>query len=72
MTAMDFANAIVALPAEEQNACFEALKGVLSEKDYNTTVQFIALHGMFTNPAKYYAMREAVKEMIVAEFFANN
>lgn len=60
MTPYEFADAINNLPVAQQNSFFEVLKDQLSEKDWLTTVKFISLHGIFTNPEKYTALKNAV------------
>ena len=62
MTIVEFANTVTNLPAEKQNEFFASLKDVLSEEELNTTMQFISLFGLFTNPMKYNAMRAALCE----------
>lgn len=62
MTMAEFANTVTNLPAEKQNEFFKSLKDVLSEEEWNATVQFISLFGMFKSPAKYKAMRTAICE----------
>lgn len=66
-----FAETIIHLPVEQQNAFFEALKDHLSEEDWLATVQFISLFGMYRSPAKFYAMKNAVKETIIEELFGH-
>lgn len=70
MTATEFAQTIIELPVDKQNAFFEDLKDRLSEEDWLTTVKFISLYGMFTNPEKYAAMKNAVAATLVEEVFA--
>jgi hypothetical protein len=64
MTHTEFADTITNLPVEQQNAFFETLKDQLSEKDWLTAVKFISLYGMFHNPEKYAAMKNAVLETL--------
>lgn len=64
MTAVEFANTVTNMTAEQQNAFFDRLKVILSEEEYNVTVQYISWIGMFKSPAKYKAMRTAVCEKL--------
>jgi hypothetical protein len=64
MKIADFARTVTNLPAEQQNEFFRKLKTELSEEDYNTTVQFISIFGLITNPAKYKAARSAICEQL--------
>lgn len=72
MTHTEFADTICNLPIEQQNAFFETLKNYLSEEDWLTTVKFISLHGMFHNPEKYFAMKNAVKDTLSEVIFNGN
>ena len=69
MTYIEFAETINNLPIPQQNAFFETLKNYLSEEDWLTTVKFISLHGMFHNPDKYTAMKDAVKDTLLEVIF---
>ena len=69
MTVNEFADTVIQLPAEQQNTFFEILKNQLSEEDWLTTVKFISLHGMFLNPDKYTAMKNAVKDTLSEVIF---
>lgn len=71
MTAKEFADTIIHLPAEQRNAFFEELKGQLSEEDWLATVKFVSLHGMFRSEAKYNAMKKAVKATLIEELFGH-
>lgn len=71
MTATEFAETIIHLPVEQQNAFFEALKGHLSEEDWLATVKYVSLHGMFRSPAKFNAMKNAVKATLFEELFGH-
>ena len=71
MTAAEFAETIIHLPVEQQNAFFEALKDQLSEEDWLATVKFISVFGMFHSHAKYNAMKKAIKATLVEEFFGH-
>lgn len=62
MTAVEFADTITNLPVEKQNEFFKKIKKVLSEEDYNATVQFIGFIGLFKSQAKYKALRTAICE----------
>ena len=62
MTAVEFANTVTNLPAEKQNEFFASLKDVLSEEEWNVTVQYIGWIGLFKSPAKYKALRTAISE----------
>lgn len=71
MTPNEFAETIIHLPVEQQNAFFEALREHLSEEDWLATVKFISVFGMYHSQAKYNAMKQAVKETIVEELFGH-
>lgn len=71
MTHTDFAETITNLPADQQNAFFEALKGQLFEEDWLTTVKFISLYGMLHNPEKYHAMKDATKHTMYERMVAH-
>lgn len=71
MTPNEFAETILRLPVDQQNAFFETLKGQLSEEDWLATVKFISLFGMYHNPGKFYAMKKAVKAVLVEELFGH-
>ena len=71
MTPNEFAETILRLPVEKQNAFFETLKDQLPEEDWLATVKFISLLGMYLNPAKYNAMKNAVKATLVEELFGH-
>ena len=71
MTAMEFAQTVAQLPTEQQNALLARLRDELTEDEYNTTAAFIALYGMFSSPAKYNAMKKAVKAQFVEELFGH-
>ena len=71
MTAFEFAQTVTQLPADQQNAMLARLKEVLTEDEYKTTASFLSLFGMFTNPEKYEAMKNAVREMVCEEFFGH-
>ena len=71
MTPEEFAETIIHLPVEQQNAFFEILKDQLSEADWMATVQFISVFGMYRSPAKYYAMKNAVKSTLFEELFGH-
>ena len=71
MNPMEFAAQIIQMSAEQQNAFFERLKSELSEEDWNTTVKFISLFGMFKNPAKYEAIKTAVCDALCEDFYGH-
>lgn len=71
MTSMEFANKVISLPAEKQNAFFESLKKELSKEDWETMVRFISLHSMFMNADKYEAVKNAVRDQICEEFYGH-
>lgn len=71
MTSFEFAETIIHLPVEQQNAFFESLKNQLSEEEWLATVKFISLYGMFKSEAKYNAMKKAVKAQLVEELFGH-
>lgn len=71
MTAIEFAQTVTQLPAEQQNAMLANLKEVLTEDEYKTTASFLALFGMFHNPEKYEAMKNAVREKVCEEIFGH-
>ena len=71
MTPNEFAETIIHLPVEQQNAFFETLKDQFSEEDWLATVKFISVFGMYHSPAKYNAMKKAVKETLTEELFGH-
>ena len=71
MTPNEFAETIIHLPVEQQNAFFEILKDQLSEEDWMATVQFISLNGMYRSPAKFNALKKAVEAQLVEEFYGH-
>ena len=71
MTPREFAHTICQMPAEQQNAFFEELKGRLCEEEWLATVQFISLCGLYLHPGKYNAMKEAMKEIMFEEIFGH-
>ena len=71
MTAIEFAQTVTQLPADQQNALLARLKEVLTEDEYTATASFLSLHGMFSNPEKYKAMKNAVREMVCEEIFGH-
>lgn len=64
MTHTEFADTVSRLPADQQNAFFESLKDQLSEEDWLAAVKFISLYGMFHNPEKYTALKNAVLDTL--------
>lgn len=62
MTAVEFANTVTNLPTEKQNEFFASLKDILSEEEWNATVQYISWIGLFKSPAKYKHLRTAISE----------
>ena len=71
MTSMEFANKVISLPAEKQNALFESLKKELSKEDWETMVKFISLHSMFMNADKYEAVKNAVRDQLCDEIYGH-
>ena len=71
MTAKEFADVVIHLPAELQNEFLASLKDVLTEEEYKATASYISLYSMFHNPAKYNAMKEACKETLVEKFYGH-
>ena len=71
MTPIEFAETIVKLPIELQNAFFETLKNELSKEDWETVSKFVSIWGMYKNPAKYEAMKNAVCDMLCEEFYGH-
>ena len=71
MKPMEFAEMIIKMPAEKQNEFFDNLKGLLSEEDLQTVMNFISLWGMFKNPKKYEAMKKAVCDQLCEEFYGH-
>lgn len=71
MKPMEFAEMVVGMPVEKQNEFFENLKEELSEEDWNTTVKFISLVGMFKSPAKYEAMKKAICDVLCEEIYGH-
>ena len=71
MTAAEFANTVCSLPAGQQNALLANLKEVLTEDEYTTTAQYISLWAMYHNPKKYWAMKNAVRDMLLEKYFGH-
>ena len=71
MTANEFVETVLSLPAKMQNEFLASLKDVLTEEEYKATTSYISLYSMFHNPAKYNAMKEACKETLVEKFFGH-
>lgn len=69
MTATEFAQTVTQLPTEKQNELLSNLKNVLTEDEYKTTASFLSLFGMFSDPEKYEAMKNAVRERVCEEFY---
>ena len=71
MNPMEFAETIIKMPTEKQNEFFENLKSQLSEEDLQTVMGFISLHSVFINPAKYNAMKNAVRDALCEEIYGH-
>ena len=71
MTAREFADTVISLPVELQNEFFSAIKGNLSEADYMATVEHISVWGLFNRPAKYKAMKEAIKAVLFEDIYGH-
>lgn len=71
MTAFEFAKTVCELPAEQQNELLANLKEVLTEDEYTATAQFISLLGIYHNPAKYHALKNAVRDMMLEKYFGH-
>ena len=71
MTANEFVETVLSLPAEMQSEFIASLKDVLTEEEYKETESYISLYSMFHSPAKYYAMKEACKETLVEKFYGH-
>lgn len=71
MNEREFADTIISMPTEKQNEFFEALKGQLPEEDRIAVMKYISLWGMYNNPAKYNAMKNAVLDMLCEEFYGH-
>lgn len=71
MTHIEFAKTFTQLPTDKQNALLANLKEVLTEDEYKTTASFLSLFGMFSNPEKYEAMKNAVREMVCEDIFGH-
>ena len=71
MTANEFVETVLSLPAEMQSEFIASLKDVLTEEEYKETESYISLYSMFHSPAKYNAMKEACKEALVEKFFGH-
>ena len=71
MTSMEFANKVIQMPAEKQNALFESLKKELSKEDWETMVKFISLYSMFNNADKYEAVKNAVRDQLCKEIYGH-
>lgn len=62
MSPIEAAQFISKLPVDLQNEFFENIKSFLTEDEWLAVVKYIGLIGMFSNPAKYKAMRTALCE----------
>ena len=71
MTANEFVETVLSIPAEMQNEFLASLEDVLTEEEYKATASYISLYYMFHNAAKYYAMKEACKETLVEKFYGH-
>ena len=71
MTANEFVETVLSLPAEMQNEFLASLEDVLTEEEYKATASYISLYSMFHNTEKYYAMKEACKEALVEKFYGH-
>lgn len=71
MNPMEFASKIISLPIEKQNDFFKELKGKLSADEWNATVSFISLLGIFKNPLKYDAVKNAVCDTLCEEIYGH-
>ena len=71
MTMFEFAETVNGMPVEKRNEFIERLKGELSEDEWNATVKFISLYGMFKSPVKYEAMKNAVCDTLCEELYGH-
>lgn len=70
-TPAEFAEVIIHLPSEQQNAFYEELKAQLCEEDLKSVVLFISAHGLFRSTAKYEALKKATKSTLIEYFFGH-
>ena len=71
MTANEFVETVLSIPAEMQNEFLASLEDVLTEEEYKATASYISLYSMFHNTAKYYAMKESCKAALVEKFYGH-
>ena len=71
MTMFEFAETINKMPVDKRNEFFERLKTELSEEDWEITVKFVSLFGMFDSPVKYEAIKNAVCDTLCEEFYGH-
>lgn len=71
MTALEFAKTVAQLPPEQQNEFLASLKDILTEDEYNATAQFISLLAIYNNPAKYHALKNSVRDMMLEKYFGH-
>lgn len=69
--AENFAWKVASMPAELQNKFFSAIKETLGEEDCQTVMKAISVMGLFRSPAKYNAMKEAVKATLIEELYGH-
>lgn len=71
MTPTQFAETVSRLTPEQQSTFFENLKTELNEEEWRTVVQFIGLFNMFKSPAKYEAVKNAVRDTLCEEIYGH-
>lgn len=69
MTDTEFAITFCELPTDRQNAFLAKLKEVLTEDEYKTTATYLSAFGLFYDPEKYEAMKNAVTEVMCKAFY---
>lgn len=72
MNEREFIETIISLPAEKQNEFFESLKGQFSEEDRLAVMKRISLEKMYRNPQRYYAMKNAIRDMFCEKFYGHS
>nr|DAG64798.1 MAG TPA: hypothetical protein [Caudoviricetes sp.] len=60
----NFAKKALTLSGESQSRLWKELSKTLSTEEVETLQKSVALYDMYTNPAKYRAIKNAVAEMI--------
>ena len=71
MTPTEFALTVCKLSADDQNKFYDALREQLTDEEVSTVSQFVNMTAMFHNPAKYKAMKNAVRDALCEEFYGH-